>query len=113
MRSNKGHENAIREAATVLVGFRQRFSSSEPGASSQSGARVIVYELDTLRHRVGRRLEQLSHAWHAACVVFDRLTTTEQCQVAEAPLGTVPDRSVLVHRRERNWCLTRLYRVRC
>src|SRR3954468_21751500 len=58
--------------------------------SSQSGARVIVYELDTLRHRVGRRPEQLSRAWHASCVVLDRLTTTEQCQVAASPVWDGP-----------------------
>src|SRR4051794_15741255 len=59
-------------------------------ASSQSGARGIVYELDTLRHRVGRCPGQLSRAGHATCVILDRLTTTEQCQVAASPVWDGP-----------------------
>ena len=55
-------------------------------APSQSGATGIVYELDTLRHRVRRRLERLSLGLQGVYVATGHVATTEQCQVAARPI---------------------------
>ena len=44
--------------------------------------RVIVYKLDTLRHKARHGLEQLSLVIFCSCASKSQTTTTEQCRVA-------------------------------
>src|SRR6266496_833395 len=61
-----------------------------PQGSSQNGARSIVYELDTLRHKGRRGLEQLSLVILCSCANKSQTNTTGQCQVAAGSIWDGP-----------------------
>ena len=58
--------------------------------SSQSGARSIVYELDTLRHKGRRGLEQLSLVILCSCATRAKRTLLDSVKLPPDQFGTVP-----------------------